>query len=75
MKGTSYRLDETYVKIGTGWKCLHRAVDSVECTIEVMLTAKRDVAAAKRFFTKLMRADHQRLPYSLGLTRGLLRLA
>jgi transposase-like protein len=26
MSGTSYRLDETYVKVGTGWKYLYRAV-------------------------------------------------
>jgi transposase, IS6 family len=28
MSGTSYRLDETYVKVGTEWKYLFRAVDS-----------------------------------------------
>lgn len=31
-----------------------------------MLNAKRDVSAAKRFFKKLMRADHGRLPFSIG---------
>jgi IS6 family transposase len=33
MSGTSYRLDETYVKVGSEWKYLYRAVDSVGCTI------------------------------------------
>lgn len=33
MSGTSYRLDETYVKVSTEWKYLYRAVDSVGCTI------------------------------------------
>jgi transposase-like protein len=28
MSGTSYRVDETYVKVGAEWKCLYRAVDS-----------------------------------------------
>src|ERR671921_1905073 len=28
MSGASYRLDETYVKVGTEWKYLYRAVDS-----------------------------------------------
>lgn len=29
MSGTSYRLDETYVKVSTGWKYLYRAIDRV----------------------------------------------
>ena len=66
MSGTSYRIDETYVKVGTEWKYLYRAVDSIGCTIEFMLSAKRDVSAAKRFFKKLMRADHRRLPFTIG---------
>lgn len=66
MGGTSYRLDETYVKVGTEWKYLYRAVDSAVDTIELMLSAKRDVPAAKRFFKKVMRADHRRLPFTIG---------
>jgi transposase, IS6 family len=31
-----------------------------------MLSAKRDVSAAKRFFTKMMRAEHRRLPFTIG---------
>ena len=60
MSGTSYRIDETYVKVGTEWKYLYRAVDSMGCTIEFMLSARRDVSAAKRFFKKLMRAARRR---------------
>src|SRR5918992_5932999 len=66
MSGTSYRLDETYVKVGKEWKYLYRAVDSAGDTIEFMLSAKRDVSAAKRFFKKVMRADHRRLPFTVG---------
>ena len=66
MSGTSYRLDETYVKVGKEWKYLYRAIDSMGNTIEFMLSAKRDVSAAKRFFRKLMRADHRRLPFTIG---------
>jgi transposase-like protein len=65
MSGTSYRLDETYVKVGTAWKCLCRAVDSAGNTIEFMLSAKRDISAAKRFIKKMMRADHRRLPFTI----------
>jgi transposase-like protein len=66
MSGASYRLDETYVKVGTEWKYLYRAIDSRGQTIEFMLSAKRDIPAAKRFFKKLMRADHRRLPFTIG---------
>jgi len=66
MSGTSYRIDETYVRVGMEWKYLYRAVDSQGQTIEFMLSAKRDVSAAKRFFRKLMRADYRRLPFTIG---------
>jgi len=69
MSGTSYRIDETYVKVGTEWKYLYHAVDSAGQTIEFMLSAKRDVSAAKRFFKKMMRADHRRLPFTIGTDR------
>jgi IS6 family transposase len=69
MSGTSYRLDETYVKVGTQWKYLYRAIDSTGQTIEFMLSAKRDVSAAKRFFKKLMKADHRRLPFTVGVDK------
>ena len=66
MSDTSHRPDGTYVKIGAEWKHLYRAVDSAGDTIEFMLSAERDVPAAKRFFKKMMRADHRRLPFTIG---------
>ena len=66
MSGTSYRIDETYLKVGKWCEYLYRAVDKEGNTIEFMLSAKRDVSAAKRFFKKLMRADHRRLPFAIG---------
>ncbi len=32
-----------------------------------MLSAKRDISSAKRFFRKAMRADHRRLPFSINV--------
>ena len=66
MSGASFRIDETCVKVGKVWKYLYRAVDKEGATIEFMLSAKRDVSAAKRFFKKMMRADHRRLPFIIG---------
>ena len=66
MSGTSYRIDETYVKVGREWRYLYRAGDSAGSTIEFMLSARRDVLAAKRFFKNMMRADHRRLPLTIG---------
>lgn len=39
-------------------------------TIEFMPSAKRDVAAAKRFFKKVMRAEHRRLPFSISVDKN-----
>ena len=43
MSGTSYRIDETYVKVSTQWKYLYRAVDKDGNTIEFMLSAKSNL--------------------------------
>jgi transposase-like protein len=45
-------------------------VDKVGNTIEFMLSAKRGVSAAKRFFKKMMRADHRRLPFSISVDKN-----
>lgn len=70
MSGTSFRVDETYIKVGKTCKHLYRAADKEGQTIEFMLSAKRDVSAAKRFFKKMMRADHRRLPFSISVDQN-----
>jgi transposase, IS6 family len=47
---SSWRVDETYVRVNGKWTYLYRAVDSAGATIDFLLSAHRDVAAAKRFF-------------------------
>ena len=46
----------TYIKVKGQDKYLYRAVDSTGQTIEFLLTARRDTAAAKRFFRKAVDA-------------------
>src|SRR5450631_4084948 len=50
--GLSWRMDETYIKVGGEWKYLYRAVDLAGATIDFLLRAHRDYAAARRFFQR-----------------------
>ena len=42
-------MDETYILVGGQWKYLYRAVDAQGQTIDFLMSAKRDAAAARRF--------------------------
>jgi transposase-like protein len=55
--GGSWRCDETYIKVKGRWTYLYRAVDKQGRTVEFLLSEKRDVAAAKRFFRKAMKTN------------------
>src|SRR5215207_4775622 len=70
MSGASFRVDETYIKVGKSCKYLYRAVDKEGQTIEFMLSARRDVSAAKRFFKKMMRAERRRLPFYISVDKN-----
>ena len=48
----SWRMDETYVRVKGKWRYLYRAVDSTGATLDFLLSAKQDAAAAKRFQSK-----------------------
>lgn len=63
----SWRVDETYVRVGGVWTYLYRALDSEGNTIEFMLSPYRDCTAAKHFLQlalgrvgHLSTASHQR---------------
>jgi putative transposase len=55
--GSSWRMDETYIKVKGVWKYLYRAVDKEGKTVDFLLMAHRDMAAARRFFEKAMREN------------------
>ena len=62
----SWRVDETYVKIKGRWTYLYRAVDKEGKTVDFVLRAKRDVAAAKAFFRRAFKSQG-RLPRAITL--------
>ena len=48
----SWRCDETYIKVRGRWTYLYRAVDKYGRTVDFLLSERRDVSAAKRFFSR-----------------------
>lgn len=48
--GTSWRVDETYIRIRSQWAYLCRAVDTAGETVDFRLSLRRNVASAKAFF-------------------------
>jgi transposase-like protein len=64
--GSSWRVDETYVKIRGKWVYLYRAVDREGRTVDFRLSARRDVVAAKAFFRKAIKS-HGLLPRTITL--------
>ena len=50
-------MDETYIKVGGEWKYLYRAVDKECATVDFLLRAKRDKAAAMAYFKTAMRPN------------------
>jgi transposase-like protein len=49
-------VDETYVKVSGVWRYVYRAVDDQGQVIDVYVSARRDITAARRFFTAAITA-------------------
>ncbi len=54
--GILWFADETYLKVAGKWTYLYRAIDQHGQVIDVLLSARRDLAAARRFFTRALLA-------------------
>ena len=54
--GDRWFADETYVKAAGRWTYLYRAIDQHGQVIDVQLSQQRDLAAARRFFARALRA-------------------
>src|SRR6202007_811222 len=58
----SWRVDETYIRIKGKWRYLYRAVDTTGATLDFLLSAKQDAAAAKRFLAKALGPQNHPAP-------------
>ena len=58
----SWRVDETYIRVKGKWRYLYRAVDSSGATLDFLLSAKQDAAAAKRFLAKALGRQNHPMP-------------
>ncbi len=58
----SWRVDETYIRVNGRWCYLYRAIDSSGATIDFLLSALRDAAAAKRLFRNALSDPSHRQP-------------
>src|SRR5215211_1091664 len=61
----SWRVDETYVRVGGRWKYLFRAVDKHGQLIASMLSDRRNTNAAYRFLRKAIKAMSHYPPSSI----------
>ena len=66
----SWRVDETYIKVKGKWKYFYRAVDSNGDTIDFMLSAKRNLKAAKKFFKKALSSNHNQIPREITVDKN-----
>ena len=55
LSGDRWWVDETYVKIAGRWTYLYRAVDQHGQVIDVLVSTRRDAAAARQFFIRALR--------------------
>jgi transposase, IS6 family len=54
--GDRWYVDETYVKVAGRWRYVYRAVDQYGQIIDVLVSTRRDLRAARRFFATALRA-------------------
>jgi transposase, IS6 family len=50
--GDRWQADEAYVKVAVRWRYVYRAIDQFGQVIDVFVTSRRDVRAARQFFQR-----------------------
>ena len=66
--GRSWRMDETYIKVRGQWRYLYRAVDKAGRTVDLLLTARRDADAARRFLRRAV--EHNGRPHKVNIDKS-----
>ena len=64
----SWRMDETCIKVAGEWKYLYRAVDGEGHTIDFLLRAEGDYAAARRFLERVINLHG--VPEKIGIDKS-----
>src|SRR5678815_2193391 len=64
-RSSSWRVDETYVRVGGKWKYLFRAVDKQGRLIDFILSDRRNTKAARRFLAKALKVMRNWPPVSI----------
>jgi transposase-like protein len=54
--GDRWFVDEPYVKVASVWRYAYRAVDQHGKVMDVLVSKRRDIASARRFFTTALAA-------------------
>ena len=54
LPGDRWFVDETYVKVAGRWRYLYRAIDQYGQVIDILLSHRRDLAAAREFFSRAL---------------------
>jgi IS6 family transposase len=54
--GDRWFVDETYVKVAGVWRYVYRAVDQHGQVIDILVSRRRDIASARRFFATALAA-------------------
>ncbi len=69
--GGRWFVDETYVKVAGKWRYVYRAVDQHGQVIDVFVSPRRDIAAARRFFSAALAAHGEPVEVVTDLAQAL----
>ena len=72
--GDRWFVDETYVKVAGVWRYVYRAVDQYGQVIDVLVSKRRNVAAATKFFETMLAGRERPTDVTTDLAAPLLRV-
>ena len=72
--GERWFVDETYVKVAGVWRYVYRAVDQYGQVIDVLVSKRRNVAAATKFFETMLAGRERPTDVTTDLAAPLLRV-